>query len=98
MYADKHRGAVGTNHNILHHQIIPVQDASFYRTPGNMKKDGDGRKNFVKSEGVHQALNPSAYETVDFPSRIKMNQESIVEALGESMAQKPQAFERPNFI
>lgn len=70
MYADKHRGAVGTNHNILHHEIIPVKDAKPYRTPGNIKKDNESRKMFVKSEGVHQALNPKAYETVDFPSRL----------------------------
>lgn len=52
---------------------------------------------FVKSEGVHQALNPSAYETVDFPSR-KMNVETIEEAPGDSNAQKPQALEPPTFI
>lgn len=53
MYADKHRGAVGTNHNILHHEVIASKDNSMYRTPGNIKKDGDLRKMFVKSEGVH---------------------------------------------
>ena len=53
MYADKHRGAVGTKHNILHHQIIQVSDSIGYRPPGNIKKDNEGRKMFVKSEGVH---------------------------------------------
>ena len=52
---------------------------------------------FVKSEGVHQALNPSAYETVDFPSR-KINVDTVEEAPGDSYAQKPQALEPPAFI
>lgn len=42
-------------------------------------------------------MNPSAYETVDFPSRIN-HHESIIDAPGESMAQKPQALEAPTFI